>query len=77
MSTDGAGLEVENEDFFSDPCIVVDSEFPGEMDIHARLDIYLFADISAEKPQQCSLKSRRPGQGRQKEAAFGQIPEGF
>jgi hypothetical protein len=49
VCADGAGLEIEDKDFFANPGMIPDNQFPGKMDIDSRLDHHAFTDLRSKQ----------------------------
>ncbi len=56
MSADSHWLKIQNEDFFTKPGEIADREFPGQMNVHSRLDDHPAADERAEATEERSLE---------------------
>ncbi len=77
MGANGDRLQVEDENFLPDPGMIPDRQFPGEMDVHARLDDHAGADGGAERTEDGTFEAGRKRQRGQKHSAFQQIPNGL
>jgi hypothetical protein len=57
MGADGHRLEVQNENFFSDPGEISNRQIPRQMDIDPRLENYSPADTRAKAAQDVTFES--------------------
>src|SRR6516164_5077955 len=77
MRADANRLKIQNEDLFTNPGEIAHLQFPGQMDVHARLDIHFAADLGAEPAEQGALEHRGYRQRSKKEGVLAEIPNSF